>query len=201
MVPRKTETGQPLPLKEVRENEIKKFRPYSELFRNIHFFQCKIQDKDWVLFTIRADSFVLHQIRKMMFAVLAVIHEQLEKEFIDISLHSPFRFRLEMVPGSFLTLVDASFREKSLAEAGLESQALCKLTSRFREKVLMPHIQTLKLNNDFWTEFEETLSQFKIEDWDWIVERYRKWKKEMELKKKGIPSLDENENENENENY
>lgn len=90
---------------------------YSVCRRTIYKFSCsdpfQVDGKEFVKINILGQSFVMHQIRKMIGLVLAVTNGMLPLSLVPISLNSPMPLRIPMAPGNFLILHHCSFSDGS----------------------------------------------------------------------------------------
>jgi tRNA pseudouridine38-40 synthase len=93
--------------------EALQFMPQSFYTRFVESVKCDpivVNGSEYYCFTFKGESFLYHQIRKMVGILLAVCNYKLDKEIIDISLKYPFRTFLPLAPARPLTLV---FEEES----------------------------------------------------------------------------------------
>lgn len=84
-------------------------------FRRVLFADCSlltelVGGEPCVRLTLVGESFLLHQIRKMVATALAVARGHLPPAFIPAALCRPARTRVPMVGAATLLLADASFR-------------------------------------------------------------------------------------------
>ena len=69
----------------------------------------KIDDRDFIKIRIRGQSFLLHQIRLMIGAAIAIVRGTMPSKVLDFALTVPVHVDLPMAPAEGLGLVDAGF--------------------------------------------------------------------------------------------
>jgi tRNA pseudouridine38-40 synthase len=84
-------------------------------FRRVLYANCSaametVGGQPCVRLTLVGESFLLHQIRKMVATALAVARGLLPADFVGAALCRPARTRVPMAPASTLLLADAAFR-------------------------------------------------------------------------------------------
>lgn len=92
-----------------REEEIRTFRTRQDAstYRNILQFKwdmLEVDDVPFIRFTIRAESFVYHQIRMMIGTLIAASRGVIPGSLLPATLTSPFSFSLPVAPSGYLLL-------------------------------------------------------------------------------------------------
>eukprot|EP00276_Gloeochaete_wittrockiana_P006347 CAMPEP_0184661672 /NCGR_PEP_ID=MMETSP0308-20130426/39538_1 /TAXON_ID=38269 /ORGANISM="Gloeochaete witrockiana, Strain SAG 46.84" /LENGTH=622 /DNA_ID=CAMNT_0027103139 /DNA_START=181 /DNA_END=2049 /DNA_ORIENTATION=+ len=168
------------------------------LVRTVYQFDCEetvVEGKKFVRFTVGGQSFVLHQIRMMVGMVVAVQQGWIQEDLIEVSLNSPIKIRVPIVPGSSLILdsVSASFNEKAGqgAEVVLMSAKAEQEARLFKENVIYPHVASLCLsqpNMEQWLKFMHTY-RVTPEQHDQLLADYELWRNQEEERKQKRESV------------
>ncbi len=91
----------PFPLALSREEQAEKFTPTHSLFRLVETVDCdeiKIQGVDYVRIKVIGQSFVTHQIRKMVALILLAAHKAVPKDIVPIIIRGPLSFKIPLAP-------------------------------------------------------------------------------------------------------
>lgn len=169
--------------------------------RNIHKIEITNQvtlngDKYHVI-VIKGNSFLKHQIRKMIGAALCVINDLVPGDFIDLALNSNVKILTPMVPGEGLLLDTCAARErKNTFYINLNDSHIIESQQKMKNEVIYPTIAQL-LNsptNSLFSDFfdfaknnvalpDEKYEKIKRESQEFIEwrEEYRKGKHQRHI--------------------
>lgn len=156
-------TGTPYRPSVSREEEAATFnRQNLQIWRTITSFDITttpltIHNKQWVSFSIKGNSFLLHQIRMMIGMILGIVKGHIPPFTLYIALTGRFSFRVPLVPGDFLVLKDNNFLDGKFREYSLFNPEVVKQPIEdFKNKVLIPHLAALhdtEKVRDEWQQF------------------------------------------------
>jgi tRNA pseudouridine38-40 synthase len=141
--------------------------------RTIHEFSLSdpfdVHRRPFVLFSIRGNSFMLNQIRKMIGTVIAIANGRFAFESLDATFGEA-AYRLPLFPGEglFLDQVEypgflrAAYRGQAVPlNRDVEFRACRPQIEEWKQKTLFPHIADLVLRE---RTFESWLERFAIDD-------------------------------------
>eukprot|EP00250_Pteridium_aquilinum_P000049 c10064_g1_i1 orf=500-2077(-) len=185
---------------------------FSAHFRKVFSFTCGgLQTYEGLTFlklTVHGESFMLHQIRKMVGTAIAIMREVLPADIIPVSLSRPCRVVLPLAPSEGLLLAcnefypfrTSSFRPKGSQK--LDDLPRLKMSAKVLEKkeefwqnVLLPHmIILLQESNAVWSDWLELLEGGRLPkaEMDNVREAWREWRLQASKSRalKGLESQD-----------
>ena len=127
---------------------------------------CPTTGEPFVRLAIEGESFMVHQIRKMVATALAQARGALPATFLDAALARPCRTRTPMAPAATLLLRSAAFYASVRSETGVAGQqvllrtppAVSAATAAWSREVLQPRALAPALVDPLWEEFLSNLS-------------------------------------------
>jgi tRNA pseudouridine38-40 synthase len=150
-----------------------------------------------VKLTVRGASFMLHQIRHMVAAAVAVAIGKIPLDLLEASLAAPTRVNLPLAPASSLVLMDAEFSPfrvswdgKTTVAARVTGDKLqlrgegLELRRRFADETLLPAINEL-LQSTEWDAWKMDLDRMWMDDkeLDNVMTEYRAWRAAWKAKR------------------
>lgn len=143
-----------------------------------------------VKLTVRGASFMLHQIRHMVAAAVAVAIGKIPLDLLEASLAAPTRVNLPLAPASSLVLIDAEFSPFRVSWDGkttvaakvtgdtlqLRGQGL-ELRRCFADETLLPAINEL-LQSAEWDAWKLDLDRMWMDDkeLEYVLTEYKAWR-------------------------
>ena len=152
-------------------------------FRKIHNFTCGdavermdfvdestgsvVASEPFIRVSVRGESFMLHQIRKMIATAVAVSLGHIDLEFLPASLARPCRAAMPLAPASTLYLYDVEFmkfrknlepNQPNRLERLVPSEAVRADLDAFRREKLEPALAPALLDEE-WDAFKENLAR------------------------------------------
>lgn len=136
----------------------------STYYRKIERFRFReiiIGDKKYISFTIRGQSFLMHQIRKIVASVILYSKGLVDDDFVLASVDGPWKIPIPKAPSEGLFLKTARFRELDLNELFHREPI-----DQFRNDRLIPHIASLwdEIDINSFHRMEEYFSSYKLEN-------------------------------------
>ncbi|KAF5832298.1 hypothetical protein DUNSADRAFT_11835 [Dunaliella salina] len=143
---------------------------------------------------VDGQSFMLHHIRHMIGAAVAVARGLIPREFLEAALSAPSRITLPLAPPHTLLLSDCEFMDFPVqygsGENGLASISGTSLSLReggkarkeaFRKKMLLPALQHLVdlPEWELWVKSLEASLPFPQDQQELVLEQYRSWSAAM----------------------
>lgn len=182
---------------------------YHAHFRKIITFRCTgLEEFDglrYLKLSVHGESFMLHQIRKMVGTAVAIMRGVLPLDTIPISLSLPCRMALPLAPSEGLFLASNDFfpfRTNLVKPKGVEeinalprlkmSDIAVKRKEEFWLNVLRPEIiLLLKDTNSIWTEWLEKLELGRISEAEMNIVRtaWYDWTSQVTPKHKTAENL------------
>lgn len=142
--------------------------------RYIMSFTCSapylMEDVPWVTLTVRGQSFVLHQIRKMVAVAIAVVRDGQSGEIIKALFLPPKQENVTMAPSEGLCLSSLDF-DRYNAKIATEKESSCEEISfdkeripvdSFRSSVILPHLAALDKSRSLFKHWLEAWQRFPL---------------------------------------
>ena len=130
----------------------------------------KTTSEPFIRVSVRGESFMLYQIRKMIASAVAVSLGHCPLEFLPASLSRPCRAAMPLAPASTLYLYDVEFMKFRVNHDPSQPNRLERLEpsesvradlARFQREKLEPALAPALLNDE-WDEFKENLKQGNV---------------------------------------
>ncbi|GJQ11794.1 hypothetical protein GpartN1_g3585.t1 [Galdieria partita] len=104
----------------------------------------QIQGRNYVLLRFAGQSFILHQIRKMIGGALSVMYGRLSLEALKAALHGPFQVPISLAPSEPLMLVLCDFwnPKKEIYEL-IPSPSTQEAMKNYKYNILLPRVADL----------------------------------------------------------
>ena len=151
----------------------------------------EIEGTPYLLLRIAGLAFVLHQIRHMVGAALAVANGVVPRDAFEIALNSPLRIDVApLVPGMGLLLDEISWFSLKTGqyEARLPADAR-EAMETFKREVLYPHIHELYADGAYDLFLERLRAEpephhdsYRAEDYERLRRVHAAWKDELQVK-------------------
>jgi tRNA pseudouridine(38-40) synthase len=135
---------------------------------------------DFLLVRVRGQSFVLHQIRRLIGAGILVARGHLSLEALEAALEGPYRVVFWRAPGSCLMLYQPSFWDPRRRLFRLVPSPRIKARmQRFRQETLIP--QVCAIGQLEWKAFLDPAQGAKVVycHQEQLVEQYRLWRERV----------------------
>eukprot|EP00871_Galdieria_phlegrea_P003917 jgi/Galph1/4526/GphlegSOOS_G3139.1 len=137
-----------------------------------------IQGKEYLLVKFAGQSFILHQIRKMVGAALAVLYGRLNIDAVKAALYGPYQVPIPLAPSEPLMLVLCDFW--SLKKEQYELYPTVSTTEslkKCKEEFLYPAVaQLLEQKRPFERFYIESLYDYGgRENLQVLIDKYRQW--------------------------
>ncbi|KAH7425692.1 hypothetical protein KP509_11G066600 [Ceratopteris richardii] len=171
-------------------------------FRSIYSFACgdlqECQGLHYLELNVHGESFMLHQIRKMVGTAVAIMREILPSDIVPISLSCSSRVVLPLAPSEGLFLAGNEFHpfRTSPRPSGSEkpdnlpklhmSPEVLQRKEQFWHDVLLPHMVTLlRENKTQWEEWLELLERARMNEAEMHETRkaWNDWRTQLEKRK------------------
>ncbi|GJD10818.1 Putative tRNA pseudouridine synthase [Galdieria sulphuraria] len=104
----------------------------------------EIQGRNYVLLRFAGQSFILHQIRKMIGGALSVMYGRLSMEALKVALYGPFQVPISLAPSEPLMLVLCDFwNSKRERYELIPSPVTQEAMKHYKYKILLPRVAEL----------------------------------------------------------
>lgn len=166
------------------------------LHRTVHVFDADrvtVGGVEFVRFELSAESFVYHQIRKMVGSLVAVAQGWLPPDMVKVALQAPFRMTMPLAPAGFLFLdyTPRAFWDYRTGQDRhvLTGAELAELID-FRETVIYPRIAAIAAGSEMqesleaWLEKSHSLCQ--VDDVEVLREKHIRFVEFATAKRAGI---------------
>ncbi|KAL0478084.1 hypothetical protein AKO1_010804 [Acrasis kona] len=123
------------------------------LYRCIFTSRIERLDNDWDVITLRANSFVRNQIRKMVGAALCVARGYLTEEYVRLAWTCPYIMPIPMAPAVGLYTADCTLRSNLPRLESFNSPESQARKQQFITQVIQPHIKSSSTQQDSFEEY------------------------------------------------
>lgn len=177
---------------------------HASSLRNILSFKCSptytVDGVDFVSLFVKGQSFMLHQIRKMVAVVIWSVAKQKPLWVVKSTLMPSVTVNIFMVPGDFLTLRLCHYDEyfelrKNVQQEGFDFEKYGEVADAFKKKFLIPHmVRLLKEEHVFanWMrDFGDKMDKLDALESDENQEKVKDMERERVLKMYRKKAFDE----------
>lgn len=169
---------------------IKKKQTFYRKIHNLDYEIITIEGEKFIKFTIIGQSFLMHQIRKIISSIYLSSKCYLPEEYIYASINSFWKLPVPKFPTEGLYLDDAEFRCIEFHDKSEKERI-----HSFKYDKLLPHIKTLWKTTDSLEQFHKVANYFRLSNINDLIKEYDVWKEahlqylaEKELRKQNKAS-------------
>lgn len=154
-------------------DSIKKRQTFYRKIYNLDYEIITIEGEKFMKFTIVGQSFLMHQIRKIISSIYLAAKGYLPEEYIYASINSFWKLPLPKFPTEGLYLDNANFRNLEFHDESEQDRI-----HLFKHNMLLPHIKTLWSTTDSIEKFDTVANYFKLSNINDLIvaSEYEKWK-------------------------